>query len=209
MSETPVENTSETPVQRKPRLRDSQATKALLLRAATSEFAEHGLAGARIDRIAERAGANKRLLYVYFGDKVKLFNIVVQEQITAIVAAVPLTDGDLCAFAAARYDYILTHPEAGRIAAWRSFEQPEPTEAETDGFRDRITAVAAAQQSGRLRADIPAADLFAIVLRLTESWLSAPPALKTASGEDPMSDDHLREHRAAMLAAVRSITEPR
>jgi AcrR family transcriptional regulator len=209
MSEPSVENTSETPVQRKRRPRDSQATKALLLRAATSEFAEYGLAGARIDRIAERAGANKRLLYVYFGDKAKLFDIVVQEQIAAIVAAVPLTDGDLCAFAAARYDYILTRPEAMRIAAWRSFEQPQPAEGETDSFRDRIAAVAAAQQSGKLRADIPAADLFAIVLRLTESWLSAPLALKTASGQDPMSDHRLREHRAAMLTAVRSITGPR
>jgi AcrR family transcriptional regulator len=205
MSEIPVEN----PAQRETRPRNSRATKALLLRAATSEFAEHGLAGARIDRIAERAGANKRLLYVYFGDKDKLFNIVVQEQITAILAAVPLPDGDLCAFAAARYDYVLAHPEAMRIAAWRSFEQPGPTEAETDSFRDRIAAAAAAQQAGKLRADIPAVDLFAIVLRLTESWLSAPPALKTASGEDPMADERLREHRAAMLAAVRSVTEPR
>ncbi|MEA2532746.1 MAG: hypothetical protein QOJ93_557, partial [Actinomycetota bacterium] len=51
------------------RPRDAEATKELLLAAASEEFAEHGLAGARIDRIAERAGANKRLLYRYFGDK--------------------------------------------------------------------------------------------------------------------------------------------
>jgi AcrR family transcriptional regulator len=37
------------------RPRDSQATKELLLAAATAELAEHGLAGARIDRIGERA----------------------------------------------------------------------------------------------------------------------------------------------------------
>jgi AcrR family transcriptional regulator len=208
-SETSVESSSGTPVQRKTRPRNSQATKALLLRTATSEFAEYGLAGARIDRIAERAGANKRLLYVYFGDKDKLFDTVVQEQAKAIVAAVPLPHGDLCAFAAARYDYMLAHPEARKIAAWRSFEQPEPTEAEVDGFRDRIAAAAAAQQDGTLRADIPAVDLFAMVLCLTESWLSAPPALKAACGGDPVADDRLREHRAAMLAAVRTVTEPR
>jgi len=44
---------------------DSTATKARLLDAALSEVAEHGIAGARVDRIAEQAGANKRLLYVY------------------------------------------------------------------------------------------------------------------------------------------------
>src|SRR5690349_16979093 len=163
---------------RKPRPRNAAATKALLLRAATAEFAEFGLAGARIDRIAERAGANKRLLYVYFGDKNALFNAVVEDQTTSVMEAVPMGDGDLCAFAAARYDYVLANPEAGRIAAWRSFEQTEPTPGELAGFRERVDAVAAAQREGRARADIPAADLFAMVLRITESWLSAPAALK-------------------------------
>jgi AcrR family transcriptional regulator len=51
------------------RPRDAEATKARLLAAGTEEFAAHGFAGARIDRIAERAGANKRLIYMYFADK--------------------------------------------------------------------------------------------------------------------------------------------
>jgi AcrR family transcriptional regulator len=194
---------------RKPRPRDAQATKAILLRAATAEFAEHGLAGARIDRIAERAGANKRLLYVYFGDKSQVFDAVVQDQAEAVLTAAPLPDGDLCAFAAARYDYVLANPEARRIATWRSFEQARPSEAEVDTFRARIAAVAEAQGEGRLRSDIPAVDLFAIVLRMTESWLSAPPALKAVEGDDPLAADRLREHRAAMLEAVRSVVAPR
>ncbi|MBY8882120.1 TetR family transcriptional regulator [Actinacidiphila acidipaludis] len=200
---------SESTADRKPRPRNAQATKAILLRAATAEFAAYGLAGARIDRIAERAGANKRLLYVYFGDKIALFNAVVEEQTTAVMDAVPMGDGDLCAFAAARYDYVLANPEAGRIAAWRSFEQVEPTPAEVAGFRQRVEAVTAAQREGRLRSDIPAVDLFAIVLRITESWLSAPPALKSVSGATAAAPDHrLREHRGAMLAAVRSLVTP-
>src|SRR5215813_3009987 len=68
----------------KGRPRDSRATKELLLAAATEEFAEHGLAGARIDRIAERAGANKRLLYVYFGDKDQIFDAVLERQIASL-----------------------------------------------------------------------------------------------------------------------------
>src|SRR5690349_5666083 len=82
---------------RKPRPRNAAATKALLLEAATAEFAEYGFAGARIDRIAERAGANKRLLYVYFGDKNQLFDAVVQEQTDAVLKAAPMDEGDLCA----------------------------------------------------------------------------------------------------------------
>jgi len=53
--------------------RDPQRTRRRILEAATAEFARYGLGGARIDRIARRAGANKRMLYYYFGDKDGLF----------------------------------------------------------------------------------------------------------------------------------------
>jgi AcrR family transcriptional regulator len=53
--------------------RDPDRTRARILDAATREFARHGLGGARVDRIAERAGANKRMLYYYFGSKESLF----------------------------------------------------------------------------------------------------------------------------------------
>ncbi len=49
-------------------VRDAAATRARILAAAVGEFAEFGEAGARIDRIAEAAGANKRSIYVYFGN---------------------------------------------------------------------------------------------------------------------------------------------
>ncbi|MFG1647918.1 TetR family transcriptional regulator [Amycolatopsis sp. NPDC049252] len=189
----------------KPRPRDSAATKALLLDAATAEFAEHGPAGARIDRIAERAGANKRLIYVYFGDKNQLFDAVVEEEARAVFEAAPMADGDLNAFAAARYDYMLANTRSRRLATWRTLERIEPSAAEVDRFRARVDAVAAAQRDGRVRGDLPAADLFAIVLRMTESWLSAPPALIAAAG----SDSRLAEHRAALLEAVRGVVDPR
>jgi len=200
---------SESAVERTPRPRDSAATKALLLKAATTEFAEYGLAGGRIDRIAGRAGVNKRLIYVYFGDKDKLFDAVVDKEGEAVFKAAPMADGDLCAFAAARFDYMLANPESRRITTWRTFERIEPTPAELGSFRARVDAVAAAQRDGRVRADLPAADLFAIVLRMTESWLSAPPALRAVSGKNPLSAARLREHRAALLEAVRSVVEPR
>ena len=53
--------------------RDAEATKARIFEAATAEFAAHGIAGARVDRIAQNAKANKQLIYAYFGDKQKLF----------------------------------------------------------------------------------------------------------------------------------------
>src|SRR3982751_6572515 len=101
---------SEPTTERKPRPRDAAATKELLLRAATEEFAEYGLAGARIDRIADRAGVNKRLIYVYFGAKAALFAAVVADEAQAVVKAVPLEDGALTQSAASRFDYVLANP---------------------------------------------------------------------------------------------------
>jgi AcrR family transcriptional regulator len=191
-----------------PRPRNSKATKELLLAAAGEEFSEYGLAGARIDRIAERAGANKRLLYMYFGDKDQLFDAVLARHIEALMASIPLKDGVLTAFAAARFDFMLANPQVSRLSSWRVLERSEPTEAERQTFEERVASVAAAQEAGRIRSDIPAIDLFAIVLRMTDSWLSAPAALRAVAGDDPMAPGRLREHRAALLAAVRSITEP-
>ena len=62
-----------------PRSRDADRSQAIILNAARDEFAEHGLGGARVDRIAERAGLNKRLIYYYFEDKEKLFQAVLEQ----------------------------------------------------------------------------------------------------------------------------------
>ncbi len=56
--------------------RDPERTQARLLQAATAEFAAHGYAGARIARIAKRAGANQRMVYHYFGNKAGLYEAV-------------------------------------------------------------------------------------------------------------------------------------
>jgi len=58
--------------------RKPEETKRLIMDAATAEFASHGLGGARVDAIAERAGANKRMLYHYFGSKDDLYLAVLE-----------------------------------------------------------------------------------------------------------------------------------
>ncbi len=58
------------------RPRDAERTKAAILKAARDEFCEEGFNGARVDSIAARAKANKRLLYHYFGNKEALYEAV-------------------------------------------------------------------------------------------------------------------------------------
>jgi len=60
--------------------RDADRTRARILEAATGEFARYGLGGARVDRIAARAKANKRMLYYYFGDKEGLFLAALEDR---------------------------------------------------------------------------------------------------------------------------------
>jgi len=60
------------------RSRDAERSQRDILDAAMAEFAEHGLGGARMDRIAARAAVNKRLIYYYFENKESLFLAVLE-----------------------------------------------------------------------------------------------------------------------------------
>ena len=98
--------------------RDAQRTQTAILDAATAEFARHGLGGARVDRIAERAKTNKRMLYYYFGGKDALFLAALErayEHIRSEEQGLHLTD--LLPTEAVRklvvftWTYYLAHPE--------------------------------------------------------------------------------------------------
>jgi AcrR family transcriptional regulator len=78
-----------------PRERNPEKTTRDILAAAREEFVAHGLDGARVDRIAERAGANKRLIYHYVGNKEALYSRVLLDAYRDIRAgerALHLTD---------------------------------------------------------------------------------------------------------------------
>jgi len=66
-------------VDKKIKVRDADETRRRILQAAKAEFAKNGLGGARVDEISERAQANKRMLYHYFGSKDDLFQTVLEQ----------------------------------------------------------------------------------------------------------------------------------
>jgi AcrR family transcriptional regulator len=98
--------------------RDPERTSASILAAAVAEFTEKGYAGARIDAIAARSGANKRMIYHYFGDKDGLYLAVLESAYAGIRSAeaeLHLTDLEpvqaierLVGFT---WDYFIAHPE--------------------------------------------------------------------------------------------------
>ena len=89
-----------------------------ILQAATEEFARYGLGGARVDRIAARAGANKRMLYYYYGNKEDLFLAVLEASYARIRRAemsLHLLDLDpvqgMRRMVEFTWNYYLKHPE--------------------------------------------------------------------------------------------------
>ena len=187
---------------------DATATKKRLLAAALAEFAEAGLAGARIDRIAERAGANKRLIYLHFGNKEQLFDLIVGLAVTDLMQDVPFTAEDLPGYAAALFDYLTAHPELMRLEIWSLLERPGATAVESEAYQAKIGAIGRAQQTGAVSAVLSPAGLLSMVLALTASWAIAPLALTAQASAEPFGTQQLLIRRAEVVAAVRAIAEP-
>src|SRR5262245_53299644 len=103
--------------------RDAAETRKRLLEAATEEFATYGIAGARVDRVAAKAGANKSLIYTYFGNKEALFDSVFEALVLSALEAVPLDPDDLPGYAAKMFDRYLAKPEILRLATWYQLER--------------------------------------------------------------------------------------
>src|SRR5208282_3614742 len=102
--------------------RDSVETRATILRAAEQVYAEHGLAGARIDAIAAAASVNKALLYYYFKSKEGLYQRVVgsqvrefQQQAREVLSAKGPAGPILLRYVSYHFDFIGTHPYYPRI----------------------------------------------------------------------------------------------
>lgn len=189
--------------------RDSAATKARLLDAASAEFAAHGLAGARVDRIAEAANANKQRIYAYFGSKEQLFDAVIDRVLAVGAETVPFDAEDLPGFAGQVFDDLVAHPDLMRLLYWKLLERPGATDQEAATYTAKTTGVAAAQEQGRVEPELGPEDLVAFVLALTQAWFSLTGGMSPTSGSDPWSTQRLARHRDAVVDAVRRITAPR
>ncbi len=105
--------------------RNADRTRRRILAAATEEFAARGIAGARVNRIAELAGCNKAMLYAYFGSKDGLFDAVYTASVDIYLAEVGFDTADLPGYAGRVFDYFEEHPEHQRLNIWYRLERAE------------------------------------------------------------------------------------
>jgi AcrR family transcriptional regulator len=161
-------------------VRDAEATRQRLLDAARAEFAEHGIAGARVDRIADSAQANKAQIYHYFGSKDRLFDAVWEELVKQIVAAAPVDVDDLAGFAARLSETYAENPDLIRLITWEQLERggdPPHTYA-VESTQGNVDAIAKAQAEGRVSDRFDAPVLFALIIHIAALWgMTSPDVL--------------------------------
>jgi AcrR family transcriptional regulator len=185
--------------------RDSEATKERILAAALHEFAAKGIAGARVDAIAKRAGVNKAMLYYYFESKEGLFREVLGQ---------PLTDQweSLRSMDVASPDRLVDRtedraPDLGyvRLLAWESLEgdplQPEDEELRRVFFETWVSAVDEQQRAGVLPDDLDASQLVLAEVCLTLGPLILPQLARLITGY-PLDDPRFVKARREFLHAL-------
>ena len=112
------------------RVNDADASRADILAAATREFSEKGLSGARVDSIADRTKINKRMIYYYFGSKEGLYRAVLERSYGHIRMSESAADLDglppeeaLRQLVRLTFDYHSMHPDFVRLVMTENIHQ--------------------------------------------------------------------------------------
>jgi len=188
---------------------DPESTKRRIFEAAVEEFAEYGSAGARVDRIAAKARANKESIYRYFGTKEELLRRVIDqyidelgEQMMPKTAALAEYAGDLSRFHA-------EHPEYLRMSLWEGLEYDGELDADSlerrrQHYADKLVAVEQQQRDGIIDPELDPRLLLAVVFGIVNYWFSLPQRVKMLFGGE-VSDADLAAYREFTSECIRRI----
>lgn len=209
MSSTP------TPVAEE-RLRDADRSQNTILNAARDEFSEHGLGGARMDRIAERAGLNKRLIYYYFEDKERLFQAVLEQayrdireeeqQLNLLHLKPEIALRRLVEFT---WNYYLEHPEfltllnSANLHRARHLEQSERArQLNSPLIATLAEVVERGHADGTFRGGIDPLQLYVSIAGLSYFYLSNNHTLSAIFGRDLMTPKAHNERLSHMCDVI-------
>jgi AcrR family transcriptional regulator len=114
------------------RTRDAERTRAEIIRVATGEFADKGYAGARVDEIAAKMSATKRMIYYYFGNKERLYVEVLEHAYAGIRAIEQQLDVEhldpvdaIRKLAELTFDHHESHPDFIRLVSIENIHRAE------------------------------------------------------------------------------------
>ncbi len=201
--------------------RDPDATRARILKAATAEFARHGLAGARGDTIARLAKSSERMLYYYYGSKEGLYRAVLESAYLSLARAerelfvdhLPPREAldEFCRFV---WRYYLEHPEfigllnSENLHQARHLQQsPQLGELVAPVVALLSSLVARGVAGGQFRADIDPVELYIAIAAQGYFYLSNQYTLSAVLGRDLREPRHLEHHWQASAQIVRRFVE--
>src|SRR6185312_15105106 len=199
-----------------PRSRDADRSQLAILAAAREEFSQHGFAGGRIDRIAERADMNKRLIYYYFGNKDDLFLAVLEGTYADIRAAeqkLHLTEIDpveaIRQLVSFTWHYHLDHPEFISLLSSENLLLAEHLkrssrirEMNSPLVQLLDTVLERGRRDGLFRAGIDPVQLYVSIASLCYFYLSNNHTLSTIFGRDLRAPKALAERLSHMTELV-------
>ena len=166
--------------------RSAEDARARVLEAARAEFAQYGINGARIDRIAKSAGASKERLYAYFGSKEVLFDEAIREGVREGTSSIPIDNDDLVAYAGRLYEHFLEHPDQVRMLAWMQLEEQCAT-AHVDAVvlleQEKGEAVRRAQAAGTVDTRWNPRELLQLIHSVATFWATTLPVRGRTAGD--------------------------
>jgi len=198
------------------RTRDAERTRLAILRAAMAEFADKGLAGARIDAIAERAGVNKRLLYYYFESKDDLFLAVLEltyDDIRSAEQALHLETADpvdaLRRLVAFTWHHYVKHPEFLHLLNSENLHRARHLRRSTR-IREMNSpliqtlgdVLERGRRAGVFRGGIDPVQLYISIAALAYFYLSNNATLSTIFGRDLMASKAMAERLSHITEVV-------
>ena len=185
-------------------MRKAEATRERILDAATAEFAQYGIAGARVERIAKAAAGNKNLIYMYFGSKEQLLETVLNRNLRKVYEVVPFTPEDLPGYTGRLFDFAMEHPDLMRLMAWFGLERQGAGLAERQAtFTVKLRAMSKAQKDGIIRSDFTPAFILTVITTMASAWTSVNPF---GNAINPHALKHQRALRNSVMQLVREMT---
>jgi AcrR family transcriptional regulator len=161
--------------------RDPPRTRQAILDAALQEFAARGVAGARVDRIAQAAATNKRMIYHYFGSKAGLYQALLADRLD-LAAEASAHVGESLEARLSRLDAALAADSARvRLLMWEALEGRQP--ASTGGPRSTVSGSPSDLEPGQVDLALVAVALF--------PW-AFPGLAQTLSGANPGTEAFAR-----------------
>jgi AcrR family transcriptional regulator len=191
---------------------DPESTKQRIFEAAVEEFTEHGSAGARVDRIAAKAQANKESIYRYYGTKDELLRRVIDEYLDQRGEQLEPQERELPKYTSDLLEFHVKHPEFVRMSLWEALEFGGQIDADTfehrrQHYEDKLASVAEQQRAGLIDPDLDPRHLLAAVFGMVDYWTALPQLLQLLFGREVTEED-LDAHREFLAECVRRIIAP-